>query len=402
MSAPSLDLKGRIPELDGLRGIAIGLVLMHHYFFQAIDTRPATIFSYLQAAGRLAWSGVDLFFVLSGFLIGGILLDARKSSNYFRVFYTRRFFRIIPLYFAFLAIVFCLSALGRFGVTSDFLWMFQNRLPWLPHFFFLQNFWMAAYTSLGAIGLTVTWSLAIEEQFYLTLPPLVRFLSPRLLAYALAAGILLAPASRIALHAFAPSHHLAWFALMPCRADALLLGVLGAALLRDEWWKLWLEKNRRLLLFVLVPLAVGLAILTRRSPDPFGYDMLTVGYSWLALFYLCVLLCALLFRESWFGACLRWGWLTWLGSIAYGTYLFHDFIRQALRGLYYSGPPGGSTPIQIAISVLALVLTLGLCRLSWVFFEKPLIQIGHRTRYEFREREVPEATVSLSPEEGTA
>src|ERR1700730_12028781 len=121
---------------------------------------------------NLGWSGVDLFFVLSGFLIGGILLDARQSANYFRVFYTRRFFRIIPIYYVFLLIVLGLSSLGTFGLTSDFSWMFVWRLPWLPQFLFLQNFWMALINNFGAQGLGVTWSLAVEEQFYVTIPAL--------------------------------------------------------------------------------------------------------------------------------------------------------------------------------------------------------------------------------------
>jgi peptidoglycan/LPS O-acetylase OafA/YrhL len=70
-------LYGRILELDGIRGIAIGLVLLHHFFM--IESRPGSLLAYLLIPLRLAWSGVDLFFVLSGFLIGGILLDARGS-----------------------------------------------------------------------------------------------------------------------------------------------------------------------------------------------------------------------------------------------------------------------------------------------------------------------------------
>src|ERR1700690_1908815 len=93
------DFKGRIPELDGIRGIAIAMILAHHYFLLPIAASPGTFWSYVQAAGRLAWSGVDLFFVLSGFLIGGILLDARNSNNYYQTFYRRRIYRIFPLYF---------------------------------------------------------------------------------------------------------------------------------------------------------------------------------------------------------------------------------------------------------------------------------------------------------------
>src|SRR5260370_21839924 len=221
---------GRIPELDGLRGLAIGMVLIFHYFQLTLVARPGSLPAYLQGAARLSWSGVDLFFVLSGFLIGGILLDARDSSNYFRVFYVRRFFRIVPIYFVFLFLALGLCALGNFGITSDFLRMFRHRLPWLPHFLFLQNFWMALTSSFGASGLTVTWSLAVEEQLYLSLPALIRFLTPRALSIPLAAGIVLAPLSRILLHAFAPSHNLSWYTLMPCRADALLLGVFRAIL----------------------------------------------------------------------------------------------------------------------------------------------------------------------------
>jgi len=88
----------RIPELDGMRGSAIAMVLLWHYLMLGprFSPTPGTFFSRLMVWQRLTWTGVDLFFVLSGFLIGGILIDARKSGNYFRVFYTRRFFRTSP------------------------------------------------------------------------------------------------------------------------------------------------------------------------------------------------------------------------------------------------------------------------------------------------------------------
>src|SRR5206468_9454903 len=92
--SPEINVSGRISELDGLRGIAIGMVLLYHYFFFHASMVPGSLAAYAQVPLRLGWSGVDLFFVLSGFLIGGILLDARDSSNYFKVFYKRRFFRI--------------------------------------------------------------------------------------------------------------------------------------------------------------------------------------------------------------------------------------------------------------------------------------------------------------------
>src|SRR5262249_3561693 len=130
-SSEPISSGGRVSELDGIRGTAIGMVLLHHYFYAALQTKPATLLSYIQVTGRLAWSGVDLFFVLSGFLIGGILLDARYASNYFRVFYTRRFFRIVPIYVVCVVGAFALVQGIRVEVTGGLSWMMKETLPWL-------------------------------------------------------------------------------------------------------------------------------------------------------------------------------------------------------------------------------------------------------------------------------
>jgi peptidoglycan/LPS O-acetylase OafA/YrhL len=372
---------GRIPELDGIRGIAIGMVLMHHYFYLAVQARPATALSYALVSGRLMWSGVDLFFVLSGFLIGGILLDSRSSSNYFQVFYTRRFFRIVPIYAICVAGAFALTWLFRLGVAGGLSWIVKDQLPWIPYLVFLQNFWMAHKNTLGLFGLGVTWSLAVEEQFYLTLPSLIRFLSPRRLVAVVVACIIAAPMLRIALYARWPDHPLSWVTLMPCRADALLLGVLGAIAMRDARWRAILASNQTTLRLALAVFAMGVGYLNLRAASPYGPVMVTIGFTWLAAFYLCILVYALTFHGSWIGWCLRWGWLGWLGSIAYGVYLLHEFVRVAFFGIIWSRPPEISSVAELCVTILALAVTLVVCRVSWVYFEKPLIRRGHRARY---------------------
>jgi peptidoglycan/LPS O-acetylase OafA/YrhL len=374
-------LSGRIPELDGLRGAAIGMILLHHYFLIPFQPSPATPLAYLQALGRLSWSGVDLFFVLSGFLIGGILLDARDSANYFRIFYTRRFFRIVPIYAVSLAVAFLLSSLASSSFAGRFAWMSKGRLPWLPQLFFLQNFWMAQSTNWGAFTLAVTWSLAIEEQFYLTLPVLVRILNPRRILVTLAVGILAAPALRILLYILWPERWLSWHVLMPCRADALLLGVIGAIAMRNPACRDWLSRNRRFSSALLFILLLGMAVLTWCASDYRHLPMLSAGYTWMALFYLSALLYVLTYHESWIARCVRWRWLGWLGTIAYGVYLFHEIILGAFFSLVWSRPPQLTSFPEVCITLLALGVTLLLCRLSWIYFERPFVQVGHRSHY---------------------
>src|SRR5260370_30236825 len=173
---PAPNPSARILELDGLRGLAILLVILCHYVGNP-NHAPLGFWPHrFLSAFAVGWSGVDLFFVLSGFLIGRVLPDARNSPHYFRAFYMRRIFRILPIYylwtllFSATATVVLVFFPCRLGVTSGDL----LRVP--VQLLFLQNFWpgMLRFTWMW---FAVTWSLAVEEQFYLLAPPLIRYLS---------------------------------------------------------------------------------------------------------------------------------------------------------------------------------------------------------------------------------
>jgi len=146
---------------------------------------------------RLTWSGVDLFFVLSGFLIGGILLDHRDSPNYFKTFYLRRAYRILPLYFLVVTLCWIVFQLSNRGWTPfGRIDLFPGTLPWWSFFTFTQNLVVAVVGGSSRGGLGVTWSLAIEEQFYLTLPFVIRRVSRKNLGYILVAVICVVPILR--------------------------------------------------------------------------------------------------------------------------------------------------------------------------------------------------------------
>ncbi|MCP3420096.1 acyltransferase [Bradyrhizobium brasilense] len=191
---PEEDSAGpRSESLDALRGLAISAVIARHYFE----------FKY----GML---GVDLFFVVSGFLIGGILLDSREQRGYFSSFYGRRAFRILPLYWLLLLI----ATPDHWGYYLFFL----QAVPWLQF-----GYPMTEPTF-------VSWTLAIEEQFYLILPLLIWSLPREWLVRVLWCGVLIAPACRWLFHAHLPD--LSWEFLLPCRLDELFGGVLLACFVR--------------------------------------------------------------------------------------------------------------------------------------------------------------------------
>jgi len=383
ITAATANSSVRIPELDGLRGIAIALVVYYHCVFDLLAAKKGTVMYVLLASGRLSWTGVDLFFVLSGFLIGGILIDARDSPNYFKTFYARRAFRILPLY----AIVCTLTLAGFFLWTranrpASMNLLFVGTLPWFTYFLFLQNFWMVHRDVAWAGVLTVTWSLAVEEQFYLTLPLLIRHVRSRLLSWVLPACIVLVPIMRTIIFYEYRNGVAADAALMPCRADALLLGVLSAVLFRNKRAWDYVKRHTPLFWWSLLVLILGILGLTvGNTSNATSLLFCSVGYTWMALFYTCVLLLALSDRQNIVIKSLHSRALRWLGSIAYGVYLLHLTVLQLCLIMLRGHTDTIRNIGDLGCVVLAIALTLGICTASWKYFEKPLLKRGHDFKY---------------------
>lgn len=365
----------RIAQVDGLRGAAILGVVAFHYFIGSVRPEPGSAGAYVLAPFRLAWTGVDLFFVLSGFLVGGICLRYRSAPGFIRSFLVRRMTRIVPLYFAVLAAFAGLEALAAAGVIG---WPARLGLhaPYWMQFTFLQNSWQAAEPEVG--GLAVTWSLAVEEQFYLLLPWFMLVCPRRLLVPACVLAIVLGPASAAVLswdRWGLPNPGL----LLPPNLDCLGAGVLLAVLLDRERVRDWLAARPALLTGWLAVGAIGFALLTLgRIPQvPFGGPVL-------ATFYAAVLAHAVLLPRSPLARALRLPGLRWMGEVSYGVYLFHLPILFAVYG-YLLGQPDAYPVIRdrwcLAGTVAALVLTLSAAALSWRYFERPIVEFGRRWSY---------------------
>lgn len=382
MTAEPVNFKARIPELDGLRGIAILLVLLYHYFagLARVSAPEGSALAYLSVLPRLAWSGVDLFFVLSGFLIGGILLDVRESPNYFKTFYARRFYRIVPLYFVMCTLLLLGTYLNIGERIAGLRLLYGNPIPWYILATFTQNYWLSLNFDRSPL-MGVTWSLAVEEQFYITLPLLIRYVRRTSLPYVVGLIILAAPLFRLWVFLAHPEWKMAAYGFTPGRIDALLFGVVAALLVRnDRAWTL-LVKRRRALYVAFAVLCVGMAVLTLSKADSRTLLLTVPGYSWVGLFYLCLLLIALTRRVKILNRLLRTRVLMGFGTIAYATYLFHLPVLYACFGLIQGDKPRLNNLPDAAIILLALAITLALAKLSWHYFEQPLVRRGHTHLY---------------------
>lgn len=378
----------RIPSLDGIRGLAISLVLVCHAFAPLANLPNHAIASRIIGFSRLAWSGVDLFFVLSGFLIAGLLLDAAGSNRYFVPFYLRRAHRILPLYAAVLALVFLVPIL-KTSLTS---WV-VNHIPWTYCVAFVQNIWMAKQAQFGGNILGVTWSLAVEEQFYLTLPLAIRFLSRRSLWWLVFASLVGAPLIRLFLNFKLAHGPLASYVLMPCRADALAFGVAAALMVRTP--KLWetVIRYRKLLYAAFGIMLAAIIGLLMSGFEPFTNQLFGLEYSLLALLNFLLLLGTLTSKS--FQAVFSRRWIRYLGTLAYGLYLLHIPCLSVLQQFATQVHPAPSGWVKLIVSCAGVALAILLAAVSWKYFEQPMIRRGYQYQYDSKSPEIAPGPVPV-------
>lgn len=344
-----------MPALDGIRGIAILAVCVFHFTLGLETGIPAQILG-------CGIYGVDLFFVLSGFLITGILLDSRWATNHFTAFYARRSLRIFPLYFVFLAVTFgALAWFHRAGPEGSRWWYVMYAANWKPNH------------THGDAYVSHLWSLAIEEQFYIVWPLIVWLAGARKLR---AVCIALA-FTALALRFFLPTVGVGYEAIYRgtfTRMDTLVLGALMAVVARNSAWSTRV-RSASVPLMIGAALAWLLAVAIQGSPARSGI-VETVGSSALA-----VLFCLWVFRASTASSRspLAAGWLSSIGTRAYGIYVIH----APLAGITNKRMEGHAGFAPMALYVVTMIgVSYCLAWVSFRFFETPINRRKRRFPYK--------------------
>ena len=383
LTSPGVPKSAYYVALDGLRAIAVIMVFFQHY-----GAGHAFIFGW-------GWTGVDIFFVLSGFLITGILYDSQSKGHRYRDFYIRRTLRIFPLYYFVWATVLVLAPFAH--------WQWNIRWALWPaylgnyaRFFFLHQSGDPYRFDKLTFGAPVSswfgypfhlyighfWSLCVEEQFYLIWPFVVYRVRKRekLIKICLAV-IVLSPIARAALSvALSPDllRMELFYRSLPTRLDALLIGGLIALLLRGPE-EAMVRRLRRPLLAASSILFVALYLV---STKVFALSFDGSASNWIGVFgftlidvFAAALILECIHPGSLLGKCLSWTPLRALGIISYGFYVYHDLLHDFYSDLAHRVSPQYAYPLTLFIAFAA---TLLIASVSYRLLEKPLLRLKDR------------------------
>jgi peptidoglycan/LPS O-acetylase OafA/YrhL len=369
-------IRGRMPELDGLRGLAVIAVVIHNTVWSEAHAVAGMLPKLLNVVVNAGWLGVQLFFVLSGFLITGILLDEKGAPQQLRNFYVRRVLRIFPLYY--LTLFAILVLLPQFNIWlggEESLRAAQPIWYWL----FLSNWSIPVIGGPGV--LSHYWSLAVEEQFYLLWPFAILALSRRAFAALCIFLIVVSPLAR-ALMIFHDLEFARWraYEFTFARWDALAMGALLALTMRyREWWRQAVRVMRPVLIGSAVYMLGTIVVLHGYAPVDAG--IVFANQSVAALLFAAALYFAI------FPAQQKTPWQRFLsneklrtvGKYSYAIYVFHYPVIAALHPLwakYCGGIEQVSSTLDTYARVLAVsVVSFLLAYCSWRLIEQPCLSL---------------------------
>lgn len=355
----------RIKEIDGLRAVAILAVLWHHYMSWA-----------KYSGAEYGWLGVDLFFVISGFLITSILLDLKyKKVPYFTTFYARRAFRIFPPYYVVLA---------SYIVYSSAVHQIPAFSLWAKYIFYYSSLYLGhpdfpAYNvaPIVALGFGVLWSLSVEEVFYVLWAPIIRFIRQRYLLVLLLFVIVLCPILRWHVHTIDHPEYFSFF----FRMDALGLGALVAIAFRNH---LFIKKRfmrwDRMCNYSCICLTATAVIFFAWSSGSLALRQVTViGISIADLWFASLIYYVIRYagEDVPLLRMLRGRTLGRIGKISYSLYLVHYPLRIVAINLC-SHLHLSRRPEAIGAVLVGLVLSFCAAYGMWYLVEAPSLRLKDR------------------------
>jgi peptidoglycan/LPS O-acetylase OafA/YrhL len=361
----------RIIPLDGLRGLMTIFVVISHYFAELPNG---------QKAFAIGWIGVEMFFVLSGFLVGNLILEKAHHANFLKVFYIRRVCRTFPVYFGSVIVIMALMTLLG---PRDWIGGFKDIPAW-SYFTFTQNYFMAVSNDVGMGWLAPTWTLAVEEQFYLIVPALF-LLTPRryLVSVLVAIGV-----AAIGLRSYNvlnnPQNLVAALAQIHVRADTLVSGLLLAVV----WKQGRIDYARHALLVRSVPLVIiliMLAISTFRSAN----DPLFIILSGPLMGLACAAFILMLVENAPEAERFHSPFLRFFSRTSYSIYLTHLMVLGLMHGLVLGAKPDLATVEQLLVTLAALPVCVALGYVMTRIFEEPLTAFGRSFKWSTETRSAP-------------
>lgn len=383
-----------VPELDGVRGYACIAVLLAHCLIGLLQPLPGSFLLFIQSHTIvLLLDGVDLFFVLSGFLIGGILIDSKKKPHYFQNFWIRRAARILPVLWLLLtSYALALSARQILNLKVMDLWLLADpKPPFWTYATFMQSIPIALGGYGGPRWVGITWSLAIEEQFYMIFPIAVYFLSRRSIVLTAIAGILVAPVLR-SYFAHAIGNWYAPYVLMPSRIDGLMFGVLVASIVRNARslcvavrFRWVLDLTAVALIYIL---ATGHPLLHMWADEACG-PFPPLKQSMLALLSAILILRIFVSRENRFNKIWRNKVLCAFGLVSYGLYMYHQSINGSVHAFFFGQEPRVTTFNEFFASLSVMSIAIFVSWVSYILIEKRCRAAGYRLCEKLKKQTAP-------------
>lgn len=347
--------RGYIPQLDGIRGLAIILVITFHYWGNI------PVFSF-------GWCGVDLFFVLSGYLITSRLIALQQQQNSLKKFYINRALRILPLYYLVL-IIFYVGFNLLVKKQNFYLFEFYNH-SWLSFVLFFQNWSLIFYSAVKENFLDHFWSLAVEEQFYLIWPLFLYLFWQKKyffkLIFIIIVSIIIV---RTVLYINHPGifDYKYYFCNSFCRMDGFLIG--GCLYVLQK-----INLNKKFNLYYLTAFAsLTAGIFFTGNAKGYNPFLSTIGFTLIAIVFAGMIQTAINNSPGILSTIFKYRWLRFTGKISYGLYIFHWLVLRAMeprfenwfvKSGYFSGPAANGVSLFLCLAISYLISVI-----SYYYFE---------------------------------